>query len=145
VLNLCVVSIPFLVEWMAPGQPNWLVMTCAVVPSMFMFVRFFLGLPFVQNHQVSPRFQKIQKAVFIATVVFWVFFESFLMSLHFAPDGPPIIVGFLAIGCPVYLLAMGIAMYPGRSTEFTSNDSWSHERLYRSHARIRSAPASLSD
>lgn len=129
-LNLTVVSIPFLVECVSPGKPNLLVGSCVIVPSIFLFVRFFLGLPYVQNHHVSQSFHKFQKTLFVSTIIFWVFFESFLMSLHFDPDNTPIIVGLLAIGCPIYLLAMGIAMYPGGSAESTNNDSWNPDQLY---------------
>jgi hypothetical protein len=122
-MNVSVVLIPFLVEAVFPLNPNILAFSCAVVPVAFLFLRFFLGLPWWSGRRLSPDWITCQKWLFGTTIISWLFFESFVMSLHFAPDSTPLILGCLAIGCPVYFCAMGLAMYPGADPVTTDDDS----------------------
>ncbi len=120
-LPLAVWYIPQCIEIFFPGRRGAIEIASLVVPVMAVLIRYYIGMELIRNNHCSKRFRIVQKAIFCIGILMLVMVDCVLILMHVMPKNPNggnsddliLILSFFG----VYLLIMGVAMYPGRQLQ----------------------------
>jgi hypothetical protein len=119
VLPACVVFIPMGVQLLLPGRRGAIEITAVILPIAALFLRFRAGKRHIDSNRCSRRGKLIQLSVFCLGILPLVLTDCFFILSELMPRGALIAHRrdqiALAVLFSIYLVAMIVAMYPGRT------------------------------
>ena len=106
------------IEILAPNRRGFVELIAVIASVVVFLIRFSLGMTLIRSNACSPRVQGCQIAVFLVGIVPVAVVDCVLILMSGLPgvaffSNPTDVIGLLVI-LGFYLLAMVIAMYPGR-------------------------------
>jgi hypothetical protein len=115
-----VVVVPSIVELLLPNHRGAIEFTAVTLPIVAFFTRLVVGQRHIDSNNCSAAFRLIQFWVFFLGVFPLVLIDGALVLSHVMPKGVFTREDslFFAVLYSVYLVAMIIAMYPGRAESF---------------------------
>ena len=130
-LPVGVVLIPIGIGLLLPNTPDAIAVTAVVVPIVAICIRFKIGKRHIDSHDLGEVVWHLQFCVFIVGIFLLMLLESLLIVVPLTDlfvrekvDMYSILLLFA-----IYLAAMAVAMFPGRSATKKSPD-WSRPSQY---------------
>ena len=116
-LPACVVLLPTAIEVLLPNNRAAIEITAVVLPITGFFLRIRAGRRQIASNNCGRKFRVVQFCAFCLGILVLTLVDAVLILSHVMPQGAvcadrsDVIVWTALIS--VYLMAMGIAMYPG--------------------------------
>jgi hypothetical protein len=114
-----IIIVPFLINFFFPNFPAAMNIAGLSLPLVGFFVRLALGIRHIRANTCSELVSGVQFIFFIIGIFCLVLIDVMLILLHEMPAGVlfPATSDYIAFGATylIYLVAMIIAMYPGRT------------------------------
>lgn len=119
ILPVCVAFIPMGVVLLFPGRRGAVEITAVILPIAALLLRFRAGKRHIDSNRCSERIKLMQLSVFCLGILPLVLTDSFFILSELMPKGALFSNResriTLAVLFSIYLLAMIVAMYPGRT------------------------------
>jgi hypothetical protein len=119
VLPFCMILIPHAARLLFPNNGLVIVFLAVGLPIAALFFRIRAGCQHIDENNCGPTFQKVQVWSMVFGALVLVLIDAMLIVMHemgarafLATQGDRIVVGSMVL---TYLIAMAVAMYPGRS------------------------------
>lgn len=119
ILPIVVLAAPFAIAALLPNRQGLLELTALGLPVAAFFIRYGVGRVHIASNNCSSTFRQVQFCVFFLGIVLLVFIDCAVILSHAMPPGAMFATDadrkIWAILVGIYLAAMFVAMYPGRT------------------------------
>jgi len=123
-LPLFIVLVPAAIGLLVPNNRGVMEITAVGLPIAAFFVRFGVGFRLIQTNNCAAEIRRFQIVAFVFGMFLLVLFDSVLILGHLVPNGVLFAGSFLTVLGGPYLVAMAIALYPGRVWKLDFSRAW---------------------
>jgi hypothetical protein len=115
---------PLAVGLSIPNNRGVMEVTAVALPIAAFFVRFGVGFRLIQTNNCAAEIRRLQVVAFVVGMFLLVLFDSILILGHLVPNGVLFAGSYLIVLGGPYLVAMAIALYPGRVWKLDFSRAW---------------------
>jgi len=123
-LPVFIVLVPAAIGPLVPNNRGVMEITAVALPIAAFFVRFGVGFRLIQTNNCAAAIRRFQVVAFVFGMFLLVLFDSVLILGHLVPNGALFAGSFLIVLGGPYLVAMAIALYPGRVWKLDFSRAW---------------------
>jgi hypothetical protein len=124
VVPILIALAPLAVELSIPNNRGVMEVAAVALPIAAFFIRLCVGGRLIRTNNCPAETRRLQAIAFVFGLFLLGLFDSVLILSHLVPNGVPMVGPFLIVLGGPYLVAMAIALYPGRVWKLDFSRAW---------------------